>query len=152
MTASSTRASGPLSAEELASRVRWLATPRSVVLDDTKKTASLYPKNATLMLRTVGGEDGSAAAAGYSLQWWESVGLQLMSPNKPPNFQLATSAITDIRRGEGKDAAKISLSVADDPEALKGSGGRRLIAFKCMSTGDAETFAAYLRAVVSGVA
>lgn len=163
---------------DLPALVKWLSIPRTVVLFDTKKTASLYPKNATVLLKAIktNASDGpssprsssskvtaSSAASrpllrasissggvlasglstkvglpivGYSLQFWETTGLQIVVPNKPPTFECNIGSIQEIRRGEGKEASKITITLVEDETALGESGGRKVIAFKSVVGND----------------
>ena len=155
------KTSGPPSAAQLAASAKWMSVPRSVVLEDTRKTASLYPKNATMSLRTLrdpassgAGESvkapapsAGAGAAGYQLQWWESVGLQLVSPNKPPSFQCSLSNVVGVR----KEGAKLLLDVSDTSEALKESGGRKVISFRSVNADDTQRYFEGLQQLVEDV-
>ena len=160
------KTSAPPSAAQLAATAKWMSVPRSVVLEDTRKTASLYPKNATMSLRALrdpasassssgAGESvkanapfaGAGAVTAYQLQWWESVGLQLVSPNKPPSFQVSLSNVVGVH----KEGAKLLLDVSDTVEALRESSGRKIISFRSVNADDTQRYFEGLQQLVQDV-
>ena len=72
--------------------------------------------------------------------------MQLVSPTKQPTFQVKLQHVIQApRRGDGKDVAKVFLQLAEDNlDALRDSGGRRVVSFRCMNADDAETFVDFL--------